>query len=187
MKGPETGAHDLNTREENTMHNVIGLDLSLTNTGIARHDGTLEKPKYPKGVDGDRRLLHLKTSVKLAATGARLAVLEGYVTRSPAASSLGMVHGVVRVALMGMSVPYTVIPPATLKKFATGSGAATKADMRMEWFKRTGEDQPDEDKVDAAWCRQAGLHLLGDPGRLALPKSHTIALAKVALPTELAA
>jgi Holliday junction resolvasome RuvABC endonuclease subunit len=154
---------------------VIGLDLSITGTGIARHDGSLERPKYPKGVTGDRRLIHLTASIRLAAASAELAVVEKFVsTRSAVANlSLGMVHGITRKALLQMSVPYVLVGPGTVKKFATGDGNADKSDMRMAWFKRTGEDVRDDNMVDAAWLRQIGLHLTGDPDRLTLPKTQT--------------
>lgn len=93
-----------------------------------------------------------------------------------------MAQGVIRLALVEAGVPFTVVTAASLKKFATGSGNAGKADMRMELYKRTGVDIRDDNQVDATWLRQIGLHLTHHPDALALPKAHTDALLKVKQP-----
>jgi len=71
------------------------------------------------------------------------------------------------------------VPPATLKRYATGRGNATKADMRMAPYRRTGIDQPDDNLVDAAWLRHLGLDLLGAP-EVRMPEAHRAALGKLA-------
>ena len=42
---------------------------------------------------------------------------------------LGMVHGVCYLELARSGVPFETVAPTSLKKWATGSGAATKDDM----------------------------------------------------------
>ena len=56
---------------------------------------------------------------------------------------------------------------------------ATKPDMRMALYQRAGLDERDDNRVDAWWLRQVGLHLLGDPDALNLPKTHLAALDKI--------
>ena len=110
-----------------------------------------------------------------------LVVIEDFVTRSPAASLLGMVHGAVRLHLWGRGAEFVMVPPASLKRYATGKGNATKADMRMALFQRAGLDVRDDNAADAWWLRAMGLDALGAPV-VALPQTHRQALDKVVWP-----
>lgn len=161
---------------------VIGIDPSLSETGIATPDETYTVPTKA----GDpARLAVIHVAAKVAATlpgRCGLAVLEDLPTHAHGAGLTGMAQGVIRLALLEAEVPYVTVTAATLKKFATGKGNATKADMRMELFKRTGIDLRNDNEVDAWFLRQVALHLLGHPDALPLPKSHTDALTKVKTP-----
>lgn len=160
---------------------VLGIDPSLTATGIAYPDGTLTTI----GGDakhGDHRLTRIYQAVATAAvTGADLAVLEDLPTHAHGAGITGMAQGVIRLALQTSSVPYVTVAAATLKKYATGSGAATKADMRMALFKRATLDVRDDNQCDAWWLRAMGMQHLGQP-LLVLPATHLAAMTKVAWP-----
>ena len=161
---------------------VVGLDLSITATGVALADGTVEtlstKPK-----DGDRRLITIANELfEGVGNGTDLVVIEGPVVRSSAAGVIGMVHGAVRSMLLGYGTPYAIVPPATLKKYATGKGNADKTAMALALYKRTGLEFDDDNQVDAWWLRAAGLHHLGCPiGDV--PQAQADALAKVEWPT----
>lgn len=174
-----------------TKPRVIGLDLSLTATGIAYADGTTATIKTDQK-DGDRRLLHIEGVVLWAAGECQgpmgadmwpdLAVIEDLPINAKGAGITGMVQGVVRALLIRAGVPYVLIPPGTLKKYATGNGGATKADMRVALLQRTGVDLRDDNQVDAAWLRFMGLDWLGHPV-VNLPKAQREALAKVSWPS----
>ena len=160
--------------------NVIGLDLSITATGAARDDGSVETWRtQPK--DGDNRLNRITWSVLGAVGGVDLVVIEGPVVRSSAAVVIGMVHGAVRAQLNDIGTPYAVVPPATLKKYATGKGNADKTAMALALFKRTGLELADDNQVDAWWLRAAGLQHLGCPV-VDLPAAQVAALEKVDWP-----
>jgi Holliday junction resolvasome RuvABC endonuclease subunit len=145
------------------MITVIGLDLSLTGTGIAYADGSTATVKT-RPAEGDRRLLHIAEAVALAAgTGTTLAVIEDLPTHAKSAGITGMVHGVVRAVLLEHGVPYVLIAPATLKAYATGSGSGDKTGMALAAYKRAGVEFADDNQCDAYWLRAAGLDRLGEP------------------------
>lgn len=159
---------------------VLGIDPSLTATGIALPDGTLRTIKYPKSVVKDARLQHLYNELVAVIRDQNVthALMEDLPKHAQAAGITGMVQGVLRLALLNNNIPYTTVTPATVKKLATGKGNATKPDMRIEFFKRTGADNRDDNQVDAYWLRQLALQHLG-LADYSLPKTHTDALLKV--------
>lgn len=171
---------------------VIGIDPSLTATGLAWSDGSTSTIKYPPGITGDLRLMAIADAIEdltvtpMVGHNADLAVIEDLPTHAHGAGITGMVQGVVRLHLIRDDIPYITVPAATLKKYATGRGNATKPDMRMELYKRTGIDLKDDNQVDAWWLRALGHELLGAPV-VDLPKTHTEALGKLTLPAGVAA
>lgn len=170
------------------MTRVYALDLSLTATGVACPNGVLDT--YRPATEGDRRLDDIVNEVEMLLGDEDLddvlVVLEGPVTRSHAATAIGMLHGAIRLTLIRWTLDYLIVPPAVLKTYATGRGNAPKPDMRMELYKRTGADVVDDNQVDAAWLRLLALDLLGEPEVL-LPQTHRRALAKLTLPNKEAA
>ncbi|WP_062214742.1 hypothetical protein [Streptomyces sp. NBRC 109706] len=168
---------------------VVGLDLSLTATGIAYRDGTTGTVKT-KTRDGDRRLLQIEEAVQIAlggelalalGPGPDLVVLEDLPTHAKAAGIVGMVHGAVRTLLCRLDIPYAVITPATLKAFATGRGNGDKAAMAIAAYKRGGVEFTDDNQCDAWWLRAAGLEHLGVP-MVELPAAQRARLERVGWP-----
>lgn len=163
------------------MTNVLGLDLSITGTGICEPVAGATTTIHPWS-KGDDRLVEIRNLIVAhLRPHVDLAVIEGPVLRSQSALPLAMLHGAVRVALISNKTPYLLVAPATLKVYATGRGNAQKPDMRMELFKRTGLDLADDNQVDAKWLWALGHDLAGTPV-IDLPKTHRRALDKLALP-----
>lgn len=160
---------------------VIGLDLSLTATGIADMHGNLTIAGGNANL-GDTRLRLIAGAISHAATGIDLAIIELLPQHMKSAGITGMVHGVTRLVLMELRVPYVHVTPSSLKQYATGRGNADKGDMREALRARTGVYEKDDNKVDAWWLRAMGLDHLGHPV-IGLPKSHRVALDKVEWPT----
>lgn len=162
---------------------VIGIDPSLTATGIASRLGSTWTFGGP-ATHGDRRLQVIRDGVLATchAPHPDLAVIEGpYVHNLNNSMTLGMVHGVVRLACIDAGVPYAIVSPATLKKYATGNGGADKAAMRAALRRHTGIDEKDDNRVDAWWLRHMGLDHLGHPV-IALPDAQRASLSRVPWP-----
>lgn len=165
------------------MADVIGIDPSLAGTGIATDAESYTVVTKAGQAD---RLDVIYTAVHTQATTCwdetRLAVLEDLPKHAHSAGLTGMAQGVVRLALIRAECPYLLVPPASLKKYATNNGNASKSDMRMAWFQRAGADVRDDNQVDALWLRQIGLALLDDPTAIVMPKVNRGALDKLELP-----
>lgn len=164
------------------MLKVIGLDLSITATGIALADGTTRT--IATKTKGDARLTEISIEIAKAASDDDVALVvieELPPIRANSLGLIGMVQGVVRLLLMELNIPYALMPPASLKKYATGRGNATKPDMRMALFQRAQLDLRDDNQVDAWWLRAAGLDHLGAP-LVQLPAAQAAALNNINWP-----
>lgn len=162
---------------------VLALDLSLTATGVV-HDGMGTTTWKPKNTGMHRlcwfgrELAHVIENWTID-----LAVVEGpsFASRGNSVVDIGMLHGVIRLALHRSDIPTAVIPPSSLKKYATGKGNATKPDMRMALYKRADIDCPDDNIVDATWLWYMAKDHYGEP-ELDMPASHRVALDKIDWP-----
>lgn len=146
------------------MSHVIGIDPSITATGLCDAQGRLSVAGGPAYM-GDRRLVVIEHAVQniIDAGMPDLAVIEFLPQHMKAAGITGMVQGIIRARLLKSLVPYVTVTPSTLKKYATGRGDADKPDMRMALYKRAGIDVRSNDMVDAWWLRAAGLEVIGEP------------------------
>ena len=170
-----------------TVTTVVGLDLSLTATGIARASAgnpvlALDVIRTPlKGMD---RLDYIDTEIcRHIAIGVDLVVIEGYAFGRPnQAAHLGELGGIIRHSLWSNGIRYVDVPPSNVKKYATGRGNAPKPDIRMEVYKRFGVDYADDNACDAFVLAAMGLDALGHP-LIAMPATHRVALNKIVWPT----
>lgn len=159
--------------------NLAGLDLSITATGLAHTSsaGPCTHTIKTKGTS-DERLVEIKNQIFGLAGGAEKALIEGLGFASMKVAISAMVHGVVRGALIEAHLPYAVVPPNSLKKYATGVGAADKTLMAMAAYKRAGVEFPNDNECDAWWCWVMLHDYLGDP-LFSLPAVQRDQLAKI--------
>ena len=160
---------------------VIGIDPSLTGTGIAWGDES-EKVLTPSAttIRGQlQRMAIIASRVALRLHPGSVVVMEG-----PGFSrggqkghhALAGLWWVLAATVVGAGCTLIEIKPNVLKKFATGKGNADKDLMRAAWLERTGADVRDNDRVDALWLHQVGLHLVQAPAALDLPKDQLDAI-----------
>lgn len=173
---------------------VLGLDLSLTSTGVALPDGTTERLQPPRLV-GMERLCWLRDQVLRRAIGepdpvtdlppgVDVIAVEGYAMGSKRQShsyATGELGGVVRLALWEDGYRVVDVPPATLKVFATGRGNASKDEVLAEAIRRLQYQGANNDEADALWLRALTLAAYGVPV-VDVPKTHLRALEKIEWP-----
>lgn len=140
---------------------LIAFDLSLTSTGWASSAGRYGKLTAPSS--GMSRLHEIYKEVTRLSAGAELVIFEGLSMASnfPGASERTGLAYLVRHALWLADIPYILIPPMTLKKFATGHGNADKDMVIKEVYKRWGHDCTISDEADACAALHYGLQLIG--------------------------
>ncbi|WP_327246578.1 hypothetical protein [Streptomyces sp. NBC_01320] len=145
---------------------VIGLDLSLTCTGIAGEGwSTIVRTK----TRGDARLAYLEHEIGTFIKAADLVVMEGPSYGHGAMAGhedLSGLRVLVRRYCFRHRIPYGVVPPSNLKMFATTRGNATKGEVRSGVADRYGhhtEGVGRYDQADAYTAMAMGLHHLGYP------------------------
>jgi Holliday junction resolvasome RuvABC endonuclease subunit len=148
---------------------VVGLDLSLTRTGIACYDGSAHvlRPK----TRGCERMVEIREGILdwmiVPTWPVDLVAIEGfsYGSKGRAVFDIGGIGWVIRVALHETGIRYVEVPPSVLKRYATGRGNADKQAMQMAAAKRLGydDDKPDDNIVDALWLRALAMDAYGHP------------------------
>jgi Holliday junction resolvasome RuvABC endonuclease subunit len=176
---------------------VVGIDLSLTGTGLAavgtltvggsadlavrtikstgRKDDTLRQRR--------ERIYQIASSVARFAQGAQLAVIEGPSFMSKGGSNwdrAGLWWSVVDL-LMLEPIDIAVAPPTVVKKFAAGKGNADKTAVAGGIVRLWGErcSASNDNEYDALTLATMGAQRLGIPG-VPTRAHHEAALASVA-------
>lgn len=147
---------------------VLGVDLSLTSTGLAHPDGRVStfKPRCEGGTNlGLDRMTEIRDHV-IACIPAdiELVVIEALAFDGHDRNRWqAQLTGMVRAALFDRRFGFYAIPPNTLKKYACGNGHANKTEMVQAAEKRLGYEGHGHDEADALWLRAIGWALLEAP------------------------
>lgn len=148
------------------MTRVLGLDLSLTATGVAWEGGT-EVVSFPKARGAERLDLIEQRLFKQwwryhnppeAELPPEVAVIEGFGYAVGDAQFILELHGVVKLTLHRTHIPYVMVPPAVLKKFATGKGNVGKDEVLAAAIRRFGFEGTNNNEADAWMLRTMGLY-----------------------------
>lgn len=185
------------------MTSVVGIDLSLTSTGVAvvNHKGATavqrvrsKAPSTPRNAKTGKpepatleqrheRLQSIWRKVVQLARWAELVVVE-----QPAFSAQGGQHhdrsglwwDVVH-ELLNLGVPLVEVTPGAVKKYATGKGNAGKDDVLAAVVRRYAAvaEVGNNDEADALVLAAMGARHLGFPLEESLPTKHLEALEAV--------
>lgn len=171
---------------------ILGIDLSLTATGLALLVSPDEPPVdfgFPSSLfQGNTtvrvwsttlstepslsgllpRWLAIVQAIHTWASRADRLVIEGY--------SFGSMAGQIRLHELGGIVRYELlqrypsglleIPPMTLKRFITGTGGADKNRVMLETYKRWHVEFPNDNECDAHGLAQIGMAYYGSTDNL---------------------
>jgi crossover junction endodeoxyribonuclease RuvC len=167
---------------------IIGLDLSLTSTGIATAEsgGAFVRRVQPKGKTGHDRLEYLRHQVMMDAFPADLVVIEGpsyaSAARSKYAHEAAGLWWLVAHSLWADRRRVAIVPPASRAKYATGKGNAAKDAVLLAAARRYPHvDIDGNDQADALILAAMGADHLGHP-LAPVPATHRAALAAVDWP-----
>jgi len=136
---------------------VVGLDLSLTGTGWATYNGkvafgTLSPPKHKR--DGMRRIGWMLSKVLRIVESEdyapKLVAIEGlaFASRDRNLERAGLAF-MVRYMLWRRNIPYVLVAPTSLKKYAAGSGKAEKSQMMLKVYQRWKIEPANDNEADA--------------------------------------
>ena len=144
---------------------VVGIDASLTGTGLAVSNGfnlktaTERIESKLKGVD---RLIEIREEIRENIIFADLVVLEDYAfSRTNQAHQIGELGGVLRVLIKEMNKKLLIVGTMQLKKFATGKANASKEEIAVAAYKKWGIECRTNDETDAAVLVYIGLAYMG--------------------------
>lgn len=159
---------------------VVGLDLSLTATGVATREGTSTLRTKLKGVE---RLDWFFRKIYALGKLSDVVVIEGYSYGSMAKREvMGELGGVARVALYESKCPFVVVAPTALKKYTTGKGNSGKDEIIAAAIRLHGFQGTNNNEADAYMLWRMGLarYMPGEHGPL--KKYQEEGLAKVEWP-----
>lgn len=166
---------------------VLGLDLSLTSTGVATKNWT--RAIRTKKLRSYPRLRYIREQILEVLIEARpqLVVVEGPSLGSQGSGfhQLGGLWWMMTEVIDDAGIELAVAPPSNIKKYATGYGGGPKsgkdavllaAVRRFDWF------EGGNDEADALWACAMGHQWLNEP-LVEMPALNKKGLDGVAWPT----
>ena len=162
---------------------IVGLDPSLTATGVAVwQEGDIDTYtlRPPRTLRGGARLDWIGNQLVVATDGASVVAAEGYAYRSRGSGiSLGELGGVLRRMLFRQGTPLYTVPPASVKKFATGQGNASKEAVLVAAVHSLGYAGNSTDEADALWILTFAMAKSGLIDRVQLTPNQRAAIDAV--------
>ena len=137
---------------------ILGLDLSLTETGIYISNWKETNPvsevlKPPKSLNKFTRLAWYESQFEefKSRYNVSYCAVEGYAMgiRTGMVFNIGEQGGIARMVLQKGFIETIIVPPTTLKRFVTGKGNSKKNEMMLGVFKKWGKEFSNDNKADA--------------------------------------
>lgn len=147
------------------MKSVIGIDQSLTSTGVCVVEGKkvqLSTTICPKATDEVDRLIEIETRLAeiIVENKVEVAVMEGYsFLGGGRLASLGEVGGIIKKMLRQLGIEFHIVAPMTLKKFCNSSKSKGKNKVMLEIYKRYGVEFEDDNQTDAFGLAMIGTEI----------------------------
>ena len=150
---------------------IIGLDLSLTSSGVAIKPALADNRKEKVFAIPTTAKEHIRDRWKKIVVAIKREVrvgdscfIEDYAYGMPSQRSnlttLAEVGGIIKFMLLNMGVPIFPVSPGTLKKWATGKGNAKKEDMKLAVYKKFDMEFETSDEADAFLLADFGSQVL---------------------------
>lgn len=158
---------------DGALRHVVGVDLSLTSTGIAVYDIKPRQWRFdnPKTVghrqdtwmQQTQRIYSLANLILGTISNHALVVVEGpsYNSVSTSVWERAALYYQLTIWLQELEIPIAVAAPKTLKLWATGTGMAGKKSVQNVAEQFVGRKLANNDVADAAILALMGMHRLG--------------------------
>lgn len=161
---------------------ILGIDPSLSSTGICPMNGETGEAGETVAIQpdsvGQERLSTFRQEITniIAMRSNVHAFIEGYAFgANNQREALGELGGVLKLVLYDAKIPMVIVPPKTLKKFATGNGNADKISMGVSLMRELGLEYPTSDQTDAHWLALFGRAYHGLVPKLSKAREEIIA------------
>lgn len=141
---------------------TCGLDMSLTSTGYCMLSSSNVNLKTIKtssvnksNFDNDlERMNYIVETVLSNINGVNLVCIEDYFVptnkmQMGSAIKLVSLGTLMRMALYKLNIPFVVVSPSQIKKYATGKGNCQKNKILREVYKKWDIDAKDDNQADA--------------------------------------
>lgn len=190
MTAPTTPVPAVSGEAAGTGLRIIGLDLSLSATGIAEIQFGEARTWHLKVAGaGHERMATLLDRIWLAVAGADVVAVEGpsYGSGTNGRQSghherAGLWWLVTHTLLRRQAIPFAVVAPASLKRWGTGKGNASKDAVLIAAIRRfPGVDVTDNNEADALFLAAAAADWYGCP-LVTMPTVQRAALEAVEWP-----
>ena len=167
---------------------VIGIDLSLTGTGVVtigkngEYTEQLIRSKPPKVKNPTteiQRITKIRDDIELG--DAELAAIEGisFMSRNTTSTSqLSGLNYMVREKLIKAGIPFIIVAPSSLKKFVTGKGNSGKDIMMLETYKRWDVSITNDNICDAYGLARLAEALINEKIELIIPQKEVLSVIR---------
>ncbi len=175
--------------EKKSIITSIGIDLALVNSGIVvlENSSIAKKVSIKSKPSGDRPTDELKRIRKIVQEiedivsdyNPSIAVIENLAFAIRSTTSLTQLAGLsflTRAMLSDYRIPFILVAPTTLKRFATGKGNSEKDHIVLAAYKEYGIDDINNDIADALFLSKIGSMILGYDKPKAIYQTETIEL-----------